>query len=193
MDVREPVVVYNKKSLSVTEYLDFERDSQEKHEYYKGEVFAMAGAGLNHNLIFSNLFGELGMRLKGKECRPMGSDMRVHIPQNTLFTYPDISIFCGDFKTYDDDSAIGPTVLIEILSKSTKNYDRGEKFRLYRDIPTLKEYILVNSDAILIEAFRLNKSSHWELEEYKSVEETLLMPSLGISISLKDIFEGTKL
>ena len=156
MDVREPIPVYNKTHVSIPEYLAFERESQKKHEYFKGEVFAMAGAGTRHNILFSNLFIELGMRLKGKPCRPFGSDMRVHIPQNTLFTYPDISIFCGEPNVYEEDSAIGPIALIEILSKSTKNYDRGEKFKLYRDIPTLKEYILVDSETILIEAFRLN-------------------------------------
>jgi Uma2 family endonuclease len=193
MDVREPIPVYNKKYLTISEYLTFERDSDEKHEYFNGEVFAMAGAGWRHNILFSNLFIQLGIQLNGKTCRPMGSDMRVYIPQNTLFTYPDISIFCGDVELYQEDSAIGPSVLIEILSHSTKNYDRGEKFKLYREIPTLKEYILISSESVLIEAFRLNLSGHWELEEYKSSEQALLMPSLGISISLKEIFKGTKL
>lgn len=193
MDIREPVTVYGKKKLTIEEYLTFERESTEKHEYYRGEIFLMSGASLRHNIILSNFFGELTMRFKGKSCRSYGSDMRVYIPQNTLFTYPDISIFCGDITHYEDDNAVGPTVLIEILSPSTKNYDRSEKFKLYREIPTLREYILVESESIGIEVFRLNTSGHWELEEYKNIDQELSIPSVNLALSLKDIYLDTKL
>jgi Uma2 family endonuclease len=194
-EVREPLAVYNKPTLSIEEYLRFEKDSLEKHEYFQGEVFAMAGAGARHNVIFSNTFGDLAHALKGKACRPYGSDLRIHIPENTLFTYPDISIICGEItpSDVDEDTAVLPSVLIEILSPSTKNYDRGEKFKLYRDIPTLKEYILIDSESINIEAFRINKQGHWELEEYRSIEETLTVPTVNFSIPLKEIYDGTKL
>jgi Uma2 family endonuclease len=207
-DVREPILVYNKKKLTVEEYLEFERASSEKHEYFQGEVFpmldnveyvdlepgirAMSGASHSHNLISINLIGELFAKLKGKPCRPFGSDMRVYIPENTLFTYPDISVFCGDFKKLGNDSSIGPTLIIEILSPSTKNYDRGEKFKLYREISSLKEYILVDSESISIEAFRINSSGHWELEEFKTADQTLSIPSLNISISLRNVYDDTK-
>jgi len=195
MEVRDPIVVYNKLKLTVEEYLQFEKESPQKHEYFKGEIFAMAGAGARHNVIFSNLFGELAYRLKGKPCKPYGSDLRIHIPENTLFTYPDISIICGEIipSKIDEDTAILPTVLIEILSPSTKDYDRGGKFRLYRDIPTLKEYILIESEAISIEAFRINGQGHWELEEYRSIENTLTISIVDVSLPLKEIYEGTKL
>jgi Uma2 family endonuclease len=193
MDIREPIEAYGKKKLSIEEYLTFEHESTEKHEFYRGEIFLMSGAGLRHNIIFSNLFGELSIRLKGKSCRAYGSDMRVHIPQNTLFTYPDISIFCGDMSLYGDDNAIGPTVLIEILSPSTRNYDRSEKFKLYRDIPTLREYILIDSETIGIEVFRLNDTGHWELEEYKTIDQNLSIPSINLAITLADIYKDTKL
>lgn len=93
--------------------------------------------------------------------------MRVHIPQNTLFTYPDISIICGDFieSPNDKDTAVEPKVIIEILSPSTKDYDRGNKFKHYRDIPTLREYILIDSESINVEAFRINKNGNWDMEE----------------------------
>jgi Uma2 family endonuclease len=87
-EVREPMVAYGKKTFTIEEYLDYENASPGKHEYYQGEIFAMAGAGLRHNLLFSNLFTEIGIRLKGKKCKPYGSDMRTHIPENGLFTYP---------------------------------------------------------------------------------------------------------
>lgn len=191
--VREPIPEYANQKISIEEYLAFERGSQEKHEYYQGEVFSMSGAGLIHNVLFSNLFIAIGNLLRGKSCFPYGSDMRLHIPQNTLFTYPDISIYCGKTDQWDDDNGLNPTVLIEILSPSTRNYDRGGKFKLYRDIPTLKEYILVDTESILVEAFRVNPSGHWELEEYKSPDQLLPLTSLSISFSLKDIYQGTKL
>lgn len=191
--IREPIPEYANQKISIEEYLAFERSSQEKHEYYKGEVFAMSGAGLTHNALFSNLFIAIGNLLKGKSCFPYGSDMRLHIPQNTLFTYPDISIYCGKTEQLDDDNALNPIVLIEILSPSIRNYDRGGKFILYRAIPTLKEYILVDTESIFIEAFRINQSGHWELEEYKSPDQTLSFPSLSITVALKEIYQGTKL
>lgn len=158
MEFKEPVPEYQKVKYSVQEYLELEKPALEKHEYFEGEIFAMSGAGARHNVIFKNLFGELILKLKDKSCQPYGSDWRIHIPQNTLFTYPDISIICGDLVTWpeDEDTGIEPTALVEILSPSTRDYDRGGKFKLYRDIPTLKEYILVDSQNINVEAFRLN-------------------------------------
>ncbi len=193
IDVREPIVAYNKTKLSIEEYLSFERASAEKHEFFQGEVFAMAGAGNLHNIIFSNLFGELTIQLKGKSCYPYGSDMRIYIPHNTLFTYPDISIFCNEPNQFEEDNLTNPTVLIEILSPSTKNYDRGDKFKLYRDIPSLKEYMLVDSESINIEAFRINPAKHWELEEYKKIDEVLSVPTLELTIPVKEIYQRTKL
>jgi Uma2 family endonuclease len=155
----------------------------------------MSGANTVHNFIFSNLFTEIGSQLKGKPCKPFGSDMRIYVEENTLFTYPDISIICGGVKnsSIDKDTVIRPTVLIEILSPSTRNYDRGGKFKLYRDIPTLKEYILIDSEAIGIEAFRLNQNGHWELEEYKSADAIFTIPTVNVSTPVSEIYEGTKL
>jgi Uma2 family endonuclease len=195
MEVREPAVAYGKKKWTIEEYLGMEKASREKHEYYQGEIFAMSGAGPRHNIIFSNLFGDLAYRLKGKKCRAFGSDFRINIPENTLFTYPDISIICGDLITsdLDEDTGAQPSVIIEILSPSTRNYDKGEKFKLYRDIPSLKEYILIDSEYIYVEAFHVNDGGHWELEEYKNIAETLFIKTVQLSIPLVEIYEGTKL
>ena len=195
MELREPAKKKKKNKLTPEEYLEWESNALQKHEYYRGELFAMAGASVRHNVIAKNLMIGIGVRLQGKQCQPYGSDLRIHIPENTLFTYPDISIICRDIveEETNDDYTIEPAVIIEILSPSTKGYDRGEKFRLYRDIPTLKEYILIDSESIAIEAFRINASGHWELEEYKSLNEVLPIPVVDITIPLHDIYEGTKL
>jgi len=195
MEIREPAVAYGKQKFTIEEYLAMEETSTEKHEYYKGEIFAMSGPKVPHVAIAGNLFTELGIKLKGKKCRPYGSDMRIHIEANTLFTYPDISIICGELETLNDDNwnVLNPAVIVEILSPSTRNYDRGEKFKLYRDIPTLKEYILVDSESVHIEIFRLNESNHWELEEYKAIKETLYIRTINANILIADIYEGVKL
>lgn len=204
MEVHEPIVAYGKKKFTVVEYLQMEKAATERHEFYQGEIFqmhghgellAMSGAAPRHNIIFTNLFVGLANRLKGKKCQPYGPDLRINIPQNTLFTYPDISVFCDEFKIseHDEDSVVEPAVIIEILSPSTSNYDRGEKFMLYRDIPTLKEYVLVDTASIRVEIFRINSSGHWELEEYKRLEGTLLLSSIQVSIPLLEIYERTKL
>jgi Uma2 family endonuclease len=194
MELREPAVAYGKQKFSIEEYLAMEESATEKHEYYSGGIFAMSGAKMPHNIISVNILVELGNKLKGKKCRTFNSDMRIHIEANTLFSYPDISIVCGEPETLNNDNwnILNPAVIIEVLSPSTRNYDRGEKFKLYRDIPTLKEYILVDSESIHIEIFRLNATRHWELEEYNAVEEMLFIQTVNEHIALADIYTGVK-
>ena len=172
-----------------------EQASEEKHEYYQGEIFAMSGAKVPHNIIAMNLAISLGLKLKGKSCKPFNSDQRIHIPQSSLFTYPDISIVCGEIITLNNDdwNVLNPSVIIEVLSPGTKDYDRGGKFKLYRDIATLKEYILVDSETVSIEVFRINDGGHWELEEYRKIDDSLLVKSIQVSIPVIEIYEGTKL
>jgi len=204
MEVHEPIAVYGKKKFTVEEYLEFEKTSLEKHEFYKGEIFrmpghgellAMSGASIKHNIIFSNLFTGLGIRLKGKSCQPYGPDMRINIPENSLYTYPDISIICGDLQNSneDEDSVVGPIILIEILSPSTRSYDQGEKFRLYRDIPSLKKYVIVDTEAVRIDVYSINDKGHWELEEYKSMTAQFTLTSVDIIIPVSEVYERTKI
>ena len=195
MDVKEPAHAYHKKFFSIEEYLEMENEAVEKHEYYKGEIFAMSGAGNRHNIISINIIVSLGNSLKGKSCQPYGSDMRIHIPENTLFTYPDISVICGDIVNSKDDeiAATNPTVIFEVLSPSTRNYDRGVKFMLYRAIPTLKEYILIEAESIHVEHFEINKEGLWQLKEYSNVDEEITLESLDVKLLLKDIYERCNL
>jgi len=191
MHSREPAIAYGKSKLTIEEYLEFENASEEKHEYYQGEIFAMSGAKLNHNRIVMNTLFALRNKLTGKPCEPFGSDFRIHIPSNTLFTYPDISVFCSEIETLNNDqfNALNPTVLIEVLSPSTKSYDRGDKFKLYRDIPTLKEYALIDSSSINVECFSKNEEKIWQLHEFKTEDASLQFPSLGISVALSEVYE----
>jgi len=180
--------------ISQADYLEAERKAVEKHEYYKGEVFAMSGASIAHNVIASNCIIDMGQKLKGKKCRPFGSDLRIHIPKNSLFTYPDISIVCGEVKTTDSylDTATNPSVLIEILSPSTRDYDKGGKFTLYRDIDTLQEYILIDSETIMVEKFIRNADNSWQLTEYKSIDQSISITTVGIELLLSVLYEDVK-
>ena len=188
--VEEPAVKYN--YVSQETYLETERGALEKHEYYQGEIFAMSGASAKHNRIFTNLFGELSYKLKGKGCVPYGSDLRIHIPKNTLYTYPDISIICGEMELTDDkfDTATNPSVIIELLSHSTRNYDKGEKFTLYRDIHSLQEYILIDTEKIYVEKHIRNADNSWQLTDYKSIENSFTISTIQLSFLLMDIYEG---
>lgn len=188
-EVKEPAPKYN--YISPEHYLEMERASDTKHEYYKGEVFAMSGASLPHNDIFHNVYGALTFFLKGKGCKPYGSDLRIHIPKDSLYTYPDISIICGKPQTTDifRDNIINPSVIIEILSKATKDYDRGSKFTLYRSINTLKEYILIDSTSISVEIFTRQEDNSWRLTEFKQQSDNFTITTINLTLYLKDIYE----
>jgi Uma2 family endonuclease len=193
MEIEEPLQFDGRKKFTFREYLEIEDASDQKHEFYRGEIFAMSGAKVAHNIISTNILATLLYKLKGSPCRPFNSDQRIHIPQNTLFTYPYISVICGEVITLENDewNVLNPTVIIEVLSPSTRNYDRGEKFKLYRDIPTLREYILADSETVHIELFRLNDRLHWELEEYNNLTDSLSLKSIHAELLLKEIYDGT--
>ena len=182
------------KMYSEKEYLELEREAEYKSEYYQGEIFAMAGAGRNHNRIVENLSIEIGGYLKGKSCQSFTSDMRLHIPENGLYTYPDFIVACGrlEFADQDSETLVNPSIIIEVLSKSTSAYDRGNKFRLYRSIPTLSEYILVDSLSISVEVWRKNGVGIWFLEsETDNIDDQITISALDLHVRLRDIYART--
>jgi len=172
-----------------------ENTSDTKHGYYQGEIFAMPGPKVPHNVIAANLFGNLWEKLKGKPCQPFSSDQRIHIEENSLFTYPDVSVICGDVATFNNDNwnALNPTIIFEVLSPSTRNYDPGEKFSLYRDIKTLKEYILIDSKTVSVEAYRMNDKGYWVLNAYSETADLLVLSTIDVAIPLADIYDRVKL
>jgi Uma2 family endonuclease len=189
-EVKEAAPKYN--YISPEQYLERERASTEKHEYYKGEMFAMAGASKQHNIIVKNLNTVILPFLKEKNCDMFGSDLRIHVPENSLFSYPDFSIICGEWETTDEenDTVKNPSVIIEVLSKSTRDYDRGTKFTLYRSIKSLKEYILVDSLSVSVEIYTRQPDNGWLLKEFQQLSNTFYITSIGLTISLKNIYEG---
>jgi Uma2 family endonuclease len=181
--------------MSISEYLEVEANSTTKHEFYNGEVFSMAGASIEHNLLVSNLLTELNNRLKDKPCKVMANDLRINVKSSTLFTYPDITVICGEIEKLENsfDTVTNPLLIVEVLSDSTMDYDRGSKFMLYRGIPTLREYLLVDSTGkIQIEKYYKNKQDIWQLTDYMSIDDTVILESIegGLNVSIQDIYRG---
>jgi Uma2 family endonuclease len=182
------------KMYSQEEYLELERAAEYKSEYYRGEIFAMSGASHAHNRINENLSIVIGSFLWGKSCESFSRDLRVHIPQNTLYTYPDLIISCRDpeFQDHHEDTLLNPTAILEILSPSTARYDRAKKFRLYTDIPTLKEYILIGSTKVSAEVFRRDENGVWKLcSESYDIDGSIEIACIGLTLKMSDIYSRT--
>jgi Uma2 family endonuclease len=179
------------KKISGDEYLALERKASEKSEFYNGEVFAMAGASLNHNLICKNIISFLDSKLKGKNCNPVGSDMRLHIPSKKFYTYPDISVYCGKPELLDGqfDTLLNPTFIAEVGSPSTFLYDVDKRFDFYRSIPSLKEYWAISSFEYRLQKFVRNvKDNSWLLTETTNTEETVSLSSFDLFVPLTEIY-----
>lgn len=176
--------------LTPKEYLDFERKSEIKHEYYKGEVFAMSGASREHNIVTANVVSEIRQQLKGKACEVYPSDMRVFIPATGLYTYPDIVVVCGTPQFQDDeaDTLLNPTLIIEVLSPTTESYDRGKKFAHYRSIETLQEYLLAAQDEHHVERY-IRHGEFWLLSEARTLEENLELTSIECVLDMREVYD----
>jgi Uma2 family endonuclease len=180
------------KYISIEDYLAAEETALQKHEYYKGEVFAMAGAGIAHYRIVRNTSTEIDSLLRDKDCELFPSDLRVYIEANSLFTYPDLTIFCEPINLYNNrtDTATNPVVIIEVLSKSTQDYDRGSKFKLYRGLPSLNEYILISSTEVLVEKYTKQADNKWQFTANNIREESFAIDAIGLFIEVNFLYRG---
>lgn len=172
------------------EYLAIERDVETKHEYYRGEMFAMAGASRQHNQITFNLAVCLGQQLANRKCTAYVTDMRVKVEANSLYTYPDATIMSDEPRFLDKhvDTLLNPQVIIEVLSDSTEKYDRGKKFELYRQIPSLREYILISQDRAHVDRFALNEQGQWFLTDATGLEANIEIEAVGCKLPLAEVY-----
>jgi Uma2 family endonuclease len=172
-------------------YLAFERASETKHEYLAGEIFAMTGASENHNLITGNTLASLHTQLRRTPCRIYPSDMRLKVPAAGLYTYPDVTAVCGEPQFEEDavpDTLLNPTVLIEVLSPSTENYDRGKKFQYYRTLESLQEYLLISQESARIEHY-VRQGEQWLFSDAYRLEDVVKLPSIDCTLALADVYE----
>ena len=184
-----------KRYTTEQEFLDFERTSTSKHEYYAGEMFAMAGGTITHNLIASNTLASLHGQVRGTRCRVINSDMRVKIIATGLQTYPDITILCGQpvFLDTSQDVILNPTIIIEVLSPSTERYDRGMKSQHYRTIETLQAYLLISQDKYHIEHYVRQENNQWLFNEAIGIEARIEIPSVNCALVLIDVYDTVNL
>lgn len=177
-----------KLTYTFAEYLALEAKSETKHEYINGEVFAMAGGTPGHAALAAAVIRLLGTALLGRPCRVYTSDLRIRVLATGLATYPDVSIVCRPFEhdPEDENTAINPVVIAEVLSDSTEAYDRGEKFAHYRRIPSLRDYLLVLQREAQIEHYRRNEDDTWTLREVRAPGAVRL--SIGCDLSVQDVY-----
>ena len=187
MGAAQPVVKY-----SLSEYLAYEEQSETKHEFYAGEIFAMAGASPSHNQICFNLGGLLFAVLRGGECRGFTSDQKIWIEAAGLNTYADLTVVCGQAQ-YDPEYPnllTNPRLIIEVLSPSTMDYDRGEKWGFYQQLPSLQEYLLVWQDRPQIEQYGRQPDDSWRYLRVAGWEQTLRLASIHCELPLAEIYSG---
>jgi Uma2 family endonuclease len=173
------------------EYLARERASDYKSEFYAGEIFALAGGSEQHNLISGNVYASFHAQLRRRQCTVYPSDMRVFIPHTGLYTYPDVSVVYGpaQFQDAQRDTLLNPTVIVEVLSPSTENYDRGKKFQNYRTLDWLQEYIVIAQNAYHIEHYIRQPNNQWLLEEFDDMMAILDIRAIGCTLTLQDVYE----
>jgi Uma2 family endonuclease len=177
------------QTWTVEQYLEYERTSEEKHEYFDGQIISMAGASGNHNRIVANTIIGIGPQLRGGPCVIYASDQRVKTAR--LYAYPDISVVCGTPEYTDEtpQSLLNPTLIIEVLSPSTERFDRGKKFEYYRELESLQEYVLISQDSHHLEHYVRQADNQWLFSDATGLEATLELPSIGCTLALADVYE----
>ena len=178
------------KYTTPEDYLEMEKSAFEKHEYFRGEVVAMAGANEVHLRINRNLVGEIYGYLKGKGCEVFGADYRVTTPLSDSYMYPDAMIVCGPTIKKEGcfDTLTNPSVIIEVLSPSTRGYDKSYKLIYYMQIPSLREYILVDSLRYSVTTFRKTEDGTWDIFTTEDIDATHTIESIQLKLPMKDIY-----
>lgn len=178
-----------KKLYTVEEYLEFERQALDKHEYINGEIVAMAGASREHNLIGTNSTFALVSQLRGKTCEVYANDMRVRMKGNR-YGYPDVVVVCGEPQFADDefDVLLNPTIVVEVLSDSTRFRDKTEKLEVYQKMESIKECLLIEQTMMRIEHYIKQTPNQWLLRIYENADEKINLESIGCEIPVSDIY-----
>jgi len=175
--------------LTPDEYLQRERAAPFRSEFLNGFVTATAGASREHNLIVGNLVRDVGIAFRGRPCEVYSSDMRVCVRETGLYTYPDVVAVCGGARFLEGgfDTLVNPTVIVEVLSPTTEAGDRGSRFAHYRRLPSLREYVLIAQDRVMVERFT-RQGDDWRLTEFSRLEDALALDSIGCAMPLSEIY-----
>ncbi|MEM6801673.1 MAG: Uma2 family endonuclease [Bacteroidota bacterium] len=179
--------------ISIAKYLDLELKSDMRHEFHDGEVFAMAGGTKNHGILGTNILTEVNIQVRNKGCITFNGDVKIRIQPSNRFLYPEASIVCGKLETSEEDEEAirNPVLIVEVLSDSSEAYDRGAKFRLYQQLPSFKEYLLIDQHKSVISIFFRKEENIWEMREVIGLEQVIHLQSLDIEVAMQDLYRNT--
>ncbi|HAG84219.1 MAG TPA: hypothetical protein DCL61_24445 [Cyanobacteria bacterium UBA12227] len=183
--------VEEKKVYTSEEYLEFEVHSEERHEYINGEIVLMTGGTPNHNQITGNFYSALNFALKRQPYRVFVTDQRLWIPRKRIHTYPDVMVVQGELQLQEGrrDTITNPLIIAEVLSESTRSYDKDAKFAAYRTIPSFQEYLLIDQYTMHIEQYFKTEQKRWTFSEYDNAHEIVSLNSISFQITLTDIYD----
>src|SRR5438874_13560821 len=181
-------------AITAEQYLQLERVSEMRHEFFDGLMYAMAGESPDHSTICFNLASAIGFQIKDKHCRGFSPNMKVRAGIGGLYAYPDLMIVCGEATFHDEhgDVLLNPTVIFEVLSPSTEKYDRGEKFRRYQQIESLQDYVMVSQDQARLEHHHRQTDGTWKEAEVRGLDGVLVLSSIDCRIPLAEVYQHTK-
>jgi Uma2 family endonuclease len=179
-----------KARFTVAEYLSMDRDASEKHEFAFGEIYAMGGASARHVEIVGNIATELGNQLRQRPCRVYPTNLRLCVDADHRYTYPDVVVVCGQPQFLDDqlDTLLNPDLIVEVLSESTRNFDRGDKFQQYRGIPSFREYLLVDQAKAHVERYSKQQDGTWSLWETDFLDHDVHLESIAVRLPVSEIY-----
>jgi Uma2 family endonuclease len=189
--MQAPEKALEKTTYTPEEYLELEVASDERHHYIDGKIILMPGGTPNHNKITLNLASELNFALKRKPYQVFVTDLRVWIREKRIYTYPDVMVVSGEleFAQGRKDTITNPMLVTEVLSKSTRSFDKDEKFAAYRTIPTFKEYILIEQYTFSVEQYYQTSENEWIFKEYKNESDILILHTVDFQIKLADLYD----
>jgi Uma2 family endonuclease len=174
--------------LTPEQYLAIERVAEFKSEYYQGKMYAMAGGKPIHSLIKTHFLTQLDLALEGRHCFVYDSDLRVRVSPTGLYTYPDVSVVCGEPVFFDEDTLVNPKLIVEVLSKSTEAHDRGLKFAQYRTIESFEEYVLVSQAEPRVERFRRQPGGQWVFSDTVGLDAVVTLESIECQVPMSRIY-----
>lgn len=180
-------------NITVAEYIAQEQATGTKYEYHNGKIFALAGGSINHGLLCGNIYSELRNELKRKKsnCKPLTSEIKLNIEDQNIYVYPDTMVVCGGIEksVKEENSVVNPILIVEVLSKSTANYDRGDKFFLYKQISTLQEYVLIEQDKAQVDVFYKKPGSDlWRISRFEGLETAIKFQSIDVEIKMSELY-----
>jgi len=181
-----------KPHLTFDDWLEAERASLEgRSEYIDGEVFAMTGASAAHNAIVMNIGSALHTQMKGRPCQVYANDMKVRVRTSNTGAYPDLVAFCAEHEFQDNrrDILLNPSLIVEVLSGSTEAYDRGDKFALYRQIPSLREYLLVSQHQVAVDLYTRGEDGRWILTDFSDLNDSIHLASVDCTLDLAEVYD----